>query len=269
MTDLNPFIGFLETPPLWKGTQFDITQFNFPTIDLKKFSPIALPRKIRLGHQMEHVCYQLLSQSVNYKILVHNLPVKDENRTIGEIDFIVQDERSKKLIHVELTYKFYLVDPTFSELTHQLIGPNRKDTFFRKMEKIRDKQFSLLHTIAGIKALKAYHIDHKAIVHQACFKTQLFISYESEMMNIAPFNSDCIVGFYINPLQLNTAQFRKFQYYLPSKSSWGLTPHDNVLWASHQEILPEINLKLKEHIAPMVWIKESRLKFEKCFVVWW
>jgi hypothetical protein len=31
-----------------------------------------------------------------------------EDKTIGEIDFIIEDKNTKQVIHMELAYKFYL-----------------------------------------------------------------------------------------------------------------------------------------------------------------
>ncbi len=270
MTNIDSFISFIETPPLWKGTKFDITQFIFPVIDLSQFIFEPIPDKIRLGHQMEHIFHQLVSHSKEFKVLAHNLPVKDENRTIGEIDFILQHTLSKEFIHVELTYKFYLLDSMISkDSIHQLIGPNRKDTFFKKAEKIKHKQFQLLHTPEGIEVLKDLNIDHKTIQHKACFKSQVFVPYQYNEILTTSLNNACIVGFWINSKGFNTSIFQQFQYFMPIKSEWILQPSKNTLWKSHQEIMAEINNYLKANRAPMIWIKKSDTVFDKCFVVWW
>ena len=83
-------LGFLNTPPLWEGKQFDIQQFEFPSIDLSSFQPEPLPQNIRLGHQVEYIFKQLIEHSAQYNILVYNLPIRKEKRTLGEIDFILK-----------------------------------------------------------------------------------------------------------------------------------------------------------------------------------
>ncbi|MEM9142609.1 MAG: DUF1853 family protein, partial [Bacteroidota bacterium] len=124
--------GFLNTPPLWVNTQFGMQQFRFPEIDLTDLRPKAIPNGMRLGHQMERVFRLLLEHDSTYVVLLSNLPIKGDNRTLGEIDFILREVQSQKSIHVELTYKFYLVVPEISEPIHRLTGPNKRDMFFTK-----------------------------------------------------------------------------------------------------------------------------------------
>ena len=130
---LQQCIGFIKTPPLWIKEKFGLTQFEFPEMDLKEFVPEPIPDRIRLGHQMEYVFKQLIEYCPDYEVLLHNLPIRDEKQTIGEIDFILRETCTKELVHVELTYKFYIINPKISEPMHQLMGPNRRDMFFRKM----------------------------------------------------------------------------------------------------------------------------------------
>ena len=261
--------GFLSTPPIWVHTQFGIPQFEFPKVDLDGFNPSPIPQKLRLGHQMEQVCKQVLAYGDTYRILVHNLPVRNGKQTLGEIDFILQGQRSQQPVHVELTYKFYIIDPKISEPIHQLMGPNRRDMFFTKMEKIKNDQFSLLHSEAGRKALAELGIDSSGIRHKACFKAQLFEPYKSRPLSIRPLNPNCIIGFWLRLHDFQSDAFKAFQFYIPYKSEWVVAPHSNVVWTTHFETLLEINLRLIKQNAPMVWMKKSENEYEKFFVVWW
>ncbi|WP_446051256.1 DUF1853 family protein [Zobellia laminariae] len=261
--------GFLSTPALWTGEEFGINQFVFPEVNLNRFLPKPISKKLRLGHQMEHVFTQLLIRNNTYDLILHNQPVKDENRTIGEIDFILKHRETEKLIHVELTYKFYIIDPTISEPIHRLIGPNRKDMFFTKMEKIRDKQFPLLHSKNGIKTLEERQINHEEIEHQACFKAQLYMPYANADVDITPLNKNCVYGYWLKFKAFEKDDFKNHQYYIPSKSEWVIPPHKKVRWSSHFETLMEVNLHTLNQNAPMLWMKKSDTEFQKFFVVWW
>lgn len=262
-------IGFLQTPPLWKNEQFSIRQFEFPQIALEGFVSQKIPTNIRLGHQMEHVFKQLIEHSPRYDLLICNLPVKEGKQTIGEIDFILQETATEKRIHVELTYKFYIIDDTISEPVHRLMGPNRRDMFFTKMEKIKTRQFQLLHTIAGSKALKEKNIDSTELHHQCCFKAQLFIPYTTTTIRIRPLNKACFFGFWLCFDDFNRKEFNTYEYYIPYKSEWVIAPHLNVAWSSHFETVLDINLRMLKENSPMVWMKKSSTVFEKFFVVWW
>ena len=261
--------GFQNTPAIWLHSQFGIQQFNFPKVDASRFIPAPIPQKLRLGHQMEQVCKQLLAYNDTYEILLYNLPIRAGKQTIGEIDFILKERATTQLIHVELTYKFYIIDPSITEPIHQLMGPNRRDMFFTKMEKIKNAQFTLLHTTPGISALAERGIDHNKIKHQACFKAQLFEPYKSKPLHLRPLNPKCIVGYWLRLVDLQEDAFKDYEYYIPYKSQWVIAPYDQVEWNSHYETLLEINLRMIKKNAPMVWMKKSKTEFEKFFVVWW
>lgn len=262
-------IGFLNTPPLWRGFEFGIQQFEFPEMELGNFIPEEIPKNIRLGHQMEHVFKQLIEQYKRYEILVHNLPIRDENRTLGEIDYILKDNETAQLIHVELTYKFYVVDLGISEPIHQLIGPNRGDAFYTKVEKIKNKQFELLHSKEGAKALELNNIDHSEISHQVCYKTQLFTPKNIDNQLVTQLNSDCIYGCWLPFKKFSSTDFIMHQFYIPTKSEWAIEPHKNAAWKNHSDTEIEIQLRMQQRKSPMVWMQKSDAVFEKFFVVWW
>ncbi|QLG47045.1 DUF1853 family protein [Costertonia aggregata] len=262
-------IGFLKTPPLWQNKQFNITQFVFPKINVESFIPKPIPNNIRLGHQMEYVFRQLIEHSEAYRILLYNLPIKDGKRTMGEIDFILEKIDSQEPIHIELTYKFYIINTKISEPVHQLMGPNKRDMFFTKMEKIKNEQFGLLHSPQGIQALYDKGIDHAKINHQVCYKAQLFMPYGTETAHIRPLEKDCITGYWLKFDDFDSREFKGLQFYIPFKSEWVVIPHGQVLWKSHFETLLEINLRMLKENAPMVWMKKENGEIEKIFVVWW
>lgn len=269
--------GFIETAPLWKNEQFNLQQFEMPLLSLENFTPQAIPTNLRLGHQIEYIFRQLLDHSPNYNVLAHNIQIKKEKETIGEIDFIVEQksadirfrESIKKLLHIELTYKFYIIDPNISEPIHRLMGPNRKDMFFTKMTKTRDKQLPLLHTKEGKKALKSLSISTENILQKIAFLGQLFTPYNKDIPNIRPLNKKCIVGFWVSFDTFNQGIFKEYTYYIPQKYEWLHKPHQEVIYKSHYDTLLEINMRHINQRSPMVWIKKSDAIFEKCFVVWW
>lgn len=261
--------GFLDTPPIWVNSQFGMQQFDFPQVDVSGFSPTPIPQKLRLGHQMEYVCKQLLDHDPQFEVLLNNLPIRQGKQTIGEIDFILKETASQALIHVELTYKFYIINPAISEPIHQLMGPNRRDMFFTKMEKIKNAQFPLLHSPEGASALEALQINHTQIQHQVCYKAQLFEPYGGNPIHLRPLNTNCIVGYWLRMAEFQTDAFKRHEFYIPFKSQWVIAPHIHVLWTSHYETMLDINMRLIKRNAPMVWIKKSETEFEKFFVVWW
>jgi hypothetical protein len=263
------FAGFLNTRPLWTKIQFGIRQFEFPEIDLTEFESQPIPGRIRLGHQMEHVFKQLMEESPRYEILVHNLPVKNEARTIGEIDFIVREINTGRLLHIELTYKLYIINTEITEPIHRLMGPNKRDMFFTKIEKVKHRQFPLLRSAKASRVLNGKGIDARKVEHQCCFKAQLFVPFGADSVNIRPLNKACISGYWLHFDDFDQDEFRAHTYYVPYKSEWVVAPHEEVRWQAHFETLMDINLRMLKENAPMVWMKKSEREFEKFFVVWW
>lgn len=260
---------FYNTPSIWLDRQFDIQQFEFPKVDLSRFQPEPIPANMRLGHQMEYAFKQLVGYTDAYDILVHNLAIRKEKTTLGEIDFILKDNLLHSLIHIEMTYKFYVIDPEITEPIHRLIGPNRKDSFFDKKEKIKNRQFPLLHTEQGAAALDQLSIDHASLDHQCCFKAQLFMPLRTKFADLDVINRACIAGYWIRFSDMKNSAFDNAEYYLPEKSDWVLSPNDHNTWVSHSEILVEISLRLSQERSPLVWKRKSSYEYEKFFVVWW
>ncbi|MCG2461407.1 DUF1853 family protein [Flavobacteriaceae bacterium F89] len=263
------FEAFIKTPRLWRGTQFGLTQFELPKVDLDQFKPSSIPEKLRLGHYIEGIFLQLLQHSKRYGVLLHNRPVRKDGITLGEIDFIVKELNSGQLIHIELTYKFYLMDTSITDSLLRWVGPNRKDRLVDKLEKIKNKQFNLLHSIEGIKELTDNGLDHLNIEHKACFKAQLFVPYPMGSVEIQPLSRACVKGYWIRFDEFQNKTFQHCQYYLPTKLEWLDQPGANVAWVDHSNVLPQVKNSLNRKYSPMLWLKRSELEFEKLFVVWW
>ncbi|AIZ43115.1 DUF1853 family protein [Cellulophaga baltica] len=266
--NLSQIKGFLATEELWDESFNNIPQFKFPAINLEGFSLKPIPENIRLGHQIEYIFEQLIHHSSRYKTLVFNQPIRNENRTLGELDFILQNTENKAITHVELTYKFYIIDPTIPDEIHQLIGPNRKDAFFEKIQKIRDKQFKLLQTKEAQAFFELKGLELTNMISKACFKAQLFHPYQKKTA-LKTLNENCIVGFWLHLHDFLKSNFEKNSYYLLTKQEWIVTPTEDVVWKTQQRILIDIQEKHNQKQAPMLWMKDSNNKLQKIFIVWW
>ncbi|MBE15906.1 MAG: hypothetical protein CL867_06620 [Cytophagaceae bacterium] len=266
---MRDFEGFLATPTLWKGSAYGLTQFEFPSINLECFTPKAIPHKLRLGHRVEHIFTQLLDHSERYHILGHNIQIKHHKQTLGELDFIVKDNLTAQVIHIELSYKFYVVIPSNAPIEAGLIGPNRKDAFLTKISKTREKQLPLLYSDQARHTLSTLGLSASQIIQNCYFCAQLFVPYRHLKLNLAPFDTLHIKGYWVQWSDFCTSAFRSLIYYIPQKSEWIQEPHDEVAWKTHTEITSTITVLLHNQRAPLLWIKKASLSFEKCFVVWW
>jgi len=261
--------AFIKTPPLWLDRQFGIEQFVFPEIDYVTVLDGKVPASMRLGHKMEHLFKNCLEGQVIYELIAHNVAVKRDNRTIGEIDFLLKNKREGSILHLELTYKFYLIDTVLGEPMYQLIGPNRKDAFYSKLEKLRNTQFQIPFLKEGKEQLALLDVKPEDITQEVCFKAQLFVPYHHTKVVIKPFNNLCIAGFWLPFDAFTSSKFQVFEYYLPTKDEWAVSAYDKGSWISHYELLLELNILMFKKRSPLVWMKKEESVFEKFFVVWW
>ncbi len=261
--------GFYNTFPLWINEQFGIQQFEFPNLPMSNFKPKPINDRLRLGHQMEYVFEQLISYSKLWKIIAKNVLVDEGKNRIGEIDFILENTEVKEVYHIELAYKFYIVNPEISEPIHRLMGPNKRDMFFTKLDKLKEKQFPLLYTPELKGKLQELQVNLKTVKQQVCFKTQLFTPYSDAPISIRPLNKNCIQGKWIRFKDFNSEAFKTFEYYMPFKREWVIAPCLNRAYATHYATLLEINLRMLKENAPMLWLKKPDGTIEKLFVVWW
>lgn len=229
----------------------------------------SIPSNVRLGHKIEHIFLKLIQHSRQYKVIGHNIPIRKEKVSLGEIDFLLQDIDSKQFIHIELTYKFYVVPEEGTNMALHLIGPNQRDSFKAKKERIINHQIPLLKTSEATSVLHRLHINPEELVHRVCFKSQLFIPFLVNNWDVAPFNPSCISGRWVPFHKFNSLEFYEHRYYLPTKPEWLLNPHNEVNWLRHSDILDVVTVQLKKRNSPLIWMKSSDFNMVKLFVLWW
>ena len=263
------FEGFIQTQPLWKGNFQGLQQFNMPETDLSSLEQIPIPKNLRLGHRVEHVFAQLINHSDQYDLIAHNLQIQKEKITLGELDFILRDRSTHKLLHVELSYKFYILDPSLETPIQRAMGPNRKDQFFAKMNKTKEKQLPIIYSKEGRQALAPYNIEAEDLSQQVCFLGQLFLPFKGTDLSFAPFPKNCIVGFWIGFKEFSILNSESTNFYMPKKAEWLHEPHEDVVWCTHDKISNLILEQHQEKRAPLIWLRLKKNQYQKCFVVWW
>lgn len=77
----------------------------------------------------------------DYELLAKNIQLKDEKRTIGEVDFIIKNKITGEIEHWELSLKFYLGEGVLR--AYEWRGLNDRDTFGRKIRHTVQKQFNI------------------------------------------------------------------------------------------------------------------------------
>ncbi|MGB7842485.1 MAG: DUF1853 family protein [Salinimicrobium sp.] len=266
------FTGFLRTPQIWSKNDI----FEYDLFELAKSVPseitseeiAPLPTGV-LGKRMEYFFRIYIDRYSEEEILACNEQIFREKQTIGELDFLLKHSTTKKITHVELVYKFYLYDPDLASEEMRWIGPNRKDKLARKLTKLRQKQFPLLHHHLTAKLLSGLNISAKEISQKVCFKACLFVPLGMEQKNFQNINPDAILGFWIRSEKFTAAQFGNALFNCPEKQDWPVFPEDNTSWANFENIKTEVDEMLQHERSPLVWMKLPNGQFRRFFVVWW
>ncbi|WP_236616278.1 DUF1853 family protein [Rhodopirellula europaea] len=100
----------------------------------------------KVGPYFERLVLYWLKHVRGLQIIAHALPVREEGRTLGEIDFLFVDERGR-LTHWEVAVKFYLHLTGQPHRGSHFVGPNSRDTFERKTQRMHDHQLLLSNRI--------------------------------------------------------------------------------------------------------------------------
>lgn len=94
----------------------------------------------RLGIYFENLWSFAFSHHPHYQLVLQNFPIRDQGKTLGELDFVVHHLPDDSLEHWELALKFYLRVDNF------WVGPGLKDRLDIKLERMRDHQLPVAHS---------------------------------------------------------------------------------------------------------------------------
>ena len=102
------------------------------------------PSLTRLGFYAEALLEYFLTHGPHARLIAANIPLRAAGLTLGEVDFLLQDERGERL-HWELAVKFYLhigEGEGAATLAHY-VGPNLQDRFDLKHARLLNHQLGL------------------------------------------------------------------------------------------------------------------------------
>jgi len=264
------FLGFINTPSLFKNLH-SLNQFELDINEINgfDFSKLIITDKLPLGKRIERFFEFFVNQSINYELIKSNIQIIHDKQTLGELDFLIYDMKNKKYLHLEHIYKYYLYDTSFENELDRFIGPNRDDTFIKKIEKLKNKQLPLLYKDETRQYLDGIDIDN--IEQKVCFKGNIYVPLNLLGKEIPIVNNSCIQGFYISYKEFITQKyFKEFKYFLPSRDDWVCDCSFNKTWKNLGEIIDEIELLLSYKKSTLVWLKnEKENKIQSFFITWW
>ena len=102
------------------------------------------PSLKRLGLYAEALLEYFLLHGPNARLIAANVPLRALGRTLGEVDFLLQNARCQRL-HWELAVKFYLHtgNGEGAAALSDYVGPNLQDRFDLKHDRLLNHQLGL------------------------------------------------------------------------------------------------------------------------------
>ena len=259
--------GYLETEPLFTTENNPFSQHLFKLARSTKAINIEVKENLMLGKRVE-VFFKLQIEATNsYQIILENIQIQKEKRTIGELDFILKKNEPSQLMHIEIAYKFYLFDPKIEGVEiHKWIGPNRNDDLLKKITKLSKHQFPLLYAEETKQHLE---LNTREIQQKILFKAQLYIPYNFALNNLALINLKAIRGYYISFNEFLKSELLEQDFFIPNKQDWLISPKENKKWFSSDLVLELISESIQLKKSPLIWTKCKSGKVQSVFIVWW
>jgi len=264
------FLGYINTPSLFKELD-GLKQFSLDTNEIKDFdlSKLHISKRLTLGSYVERFFEFYINQSKNYDLIKNNIQIINNKHTFGELDFIIYDKKEEKYLHIEHVYKFYLYDDSIINEKDRYIGPNKNDTFVKKLLKLNTRQLPLLFNNVTQEYLDDIDID--SIEQNICFKGNIYLPLHLIDTKIPIIDDACVKGFYLKCEEFVTQEkFRSLEYFLPDRFDWVCDPDINDNWVSFDEVIVEIDLIVKCEKSPLVWLRDIETNTTKSFfITWW
>lgn len=258
------FHAFLQCPSLFEHSLPDGTPLFETGSDLHGNELLAEIKNdhLRFGHEMERYFAAWLQGNRRYELLLQNLQVVSDGITMGELDFVVHDKAVDEIIHIELAYKFYILDHV--EGVPKWVGPNRRDDLDSKLYKLNSRQFPLLFHPLCQNALRKHGIEATSVRQMACLKGQLFLPQGHTGPLPGQVNPHAVSGTWTTLTAFQAGHECGQHYCLPAKTDWVLPPDNAHNWLARREALQA----LKAHDrAQLCWIRQADGSFERLMVL--
>jgi hypothetical protein len=96
----------------------------------------------RLGYYVENLLGFAFAHLPEWQIVAQHWPIRDPQRTVGELDFLLQASGQHDLLHLECAFKVYLQHQPQRGI-QGFVGPGAKDQLHLKLDKLFQQQLPL------------------------------------------------------------------------------------------------------------------------------
>ncbi len=142
----------------------------------------------RLGFLYQELCKRLFDIHPDYQVVAEEIQLQQDKRTIGAIDFLLENSQNNGIEHWEVAIKFYLLKQGL------WYGPNAKDRLDIKLSRMLEHQLTMTDT----KAFQSTFPELLQITKHLLMQGRLYIN---------PFECDDVptscLGLPIEPQNIN------------------------------------------------------------------
>lgn len=197
---------------------------------------LAATNDRRLGRRFEDLLAFWLSWPDNphYRLLLRNHALRDRERTLGEIDFLVQNKQTQAIEHWEVAVKFYLGTPQGLWL-----GPGQRDRLDLKLLRLDQHQLKLTQLVAGQDWLAQLDLPQPINIKPVCLvKGRLF--YPQHLTLAAPPDASQThlhSLWFTHDEFLSDANNHHLRWQLLDKTYWLASLHNNTVMQLYPQAL--------------------------------
>lgn len=187
MSALNEFYRWITTSPT-------LIEHDDVFCDLRSLSSLPLSSNAiyqgnsRLGFVYQHLCTQAFELSPHYNVLLEEIQLSKQGKTLGAIDLMIRNQLNQHIEHWEVAVKFYLL--------HQGVwyGPNAHDQLDKKLHRMLSHQLAMSNSDIFRQQYPELNVDD----HHLLMQGRLYINpfFEERIP------SHCL-GYKLNPSQIN------------------------------------------------------------------
>ena len=103
---------------------------------------LALRPVKRLGYYVENLLGFAFAHLPGWRVVAEHWAIREQQRTVGELDFLLQPPQSDSLLHLECAFKLFLLHRPDAGI-RGFIGPSARDRLHLKLDKLFQQQLTL------------------------------------------------------------------------------------------------------------------------------
>ena len=207
----------------------------------------------KLGHLYEDALTILLESSDKLNLIASSVQIFNENQiTLGELDYLLENKSTGKHIHLELAVKFYLIHHIDGEA--HFPGPDPRDNWLNKLKRMQQHQFQMARSEHGGKLLEEKYAITDIETQQLIYGRIFDHIAATDFPTPPHMNADCLRSLWLYCHEWDT-------YFQDIENVKIIPKH---LWPVSFKINPNLTDTLEE------WSKDDLLTEaqQRCTLIW-